>query len=495
MIGQRIDRLLARRYRAAHEEHIRRFGETGVTNRSMSALGTLYGLRASGVEFPIEATISQVNTAAQKLYTVIVRDITERKKHEREMEAVAQIAMALRTAATGAEMLSVIVRSICSLLRARGAALGLLEPATRETVVASGDGVWADQIGMRFPPGEGLGGYVVLTGQPYLSNDTPHDARILQREHVGDLHAVAGAPLIAREQMMGALWIGRETPIAEDELRVLTAVSDIAANALQRAQIVETLEQQVAGRTHELVEANARLTELDRLKSKFVADVSHELRTPVANLRLYVDLLAHKDSEKFDQYLEVMREQIERQRKLVEDILNLSRLELGASKARFAPLDLNALIEQTIAAHRAAAEVAGLTLDFHPAPNLPPVRGENNQLGQVITNLIANGISYTPAGQVEIDTGLKAPYVVVAVRDTGVGIEPEDLPHLFDRFYRGRQTRHIVGTGLGLAIVKEIIELHQGKIEAESKVGVGSTFQVYLPVANFVESGVGASVR
>ncbi len=120
---------------------------------------------------------------------------------------------------------------------------------------------------------------------------------------------------------------------------------------------------------------------------------------------------------------------------------------------------------------------------FDAAPELPPVQGDVNHLLQVMTNLIANAINYTPAGEVRITSSVEPDCVLVEVRDTGLGIALEDLPHLFERFYRGQRTRHVTGTGLGLAIVKEIVEAHGGRIEASSEVGVGSTFRVSLPAA------------
>jgi len=120
------------------------------------------------------------------------------------------------------------------------------------------------------------------------------------------------------------------------------------------------------------------------------------------------------------------------------------------------------------------------------------VLGEHNQLAQVITNLLANAIHYTPAGRVRVTTSQTDGYVCLTVQDTGIGIEPEDLPHIFNRFYRGRRAgqSNIPGSGLGLGIVKEIVDLHQGRIEVDSQVGGGSTFRVWLPIAVAEESKV-----
>jgi signal transduction histidine kinase len=154
-------------------------------------------------------------------------------------------------------------------------------------------------------------------------------------------------------------------------------------------------------------------------------------------------------------------------------------------KMQFAEVDLNSLIDAIMAAHQPSADAIGLQLIFKPDLDLPPVRGERNQLAQAITNLVANAIHYTPEGEVRISSHFDGPRACIQVSDTGIGIDPEDLPHIFERFYRDKHTSQsdIPGSGLGLAIVKEIVALHGGKIDVDSRAGEGSTFSVYLPIA------------
>ena len=228
-----------------------------------------------------------------------------------------------------------------------------------------------------------------------------------------------------------------------------------------------------------------RQKELDRLKDQFVSDVSHELRTPTTNINLFLELLEDAPPEKRSEYLAIVRDQSLLVRKLVEDILDLSRLAMGkAKRIEFSAVDLNALAQQIVSAHRPAADAAGLELIFEPGSNLPPVRGERNQLARVITNLLSNSVRYTFDGEVCVRTQRVNGRVELSVQDTGIGIDPEDREHLFERFYRGQQVRQskIHGTGLGLAIVKEIVDLHEGEIEIFSELGKGSTFNIWLPV-------------
>jgi PAS domain S-box-containing protein len=228
-----------------------------------------------------------------------------------------------------------------------------------------------------------------------------------------------------------------------------------------------------------------RQKELERLKDQFVSDVSHELRTPTTNIGLFLELLEDAPAEKRKEYLRIVREQAQLVRKLVEDVLDLSRLAIGKTrKIEFTRVNLNEVTEQVVNAHQPMAEAAGLELSFIPGEELPCLYGEQNQLARLITNLVTNSVRYTLHGSVIVRTLKRNGCISLSVEDSGIGIEPEDLPHLFDRFYRGKQVRQskIHGTGLGLAIVKEIVDLHEGEIEIQSQVGKGSLFNIDFPI-------------
>ncbi|MGD9091920.1 MAG: ATP-binding protein [Anaerolineales bacterium] len=225
--------------------------------------------------------------------------------------------------------------------------------------------------------------------------------------------------------------------------------------------------------------------ELDRLKDLFVSDVSHELRTPTTNIGLYLELLEDAPPAKRKEYVDVLKEQSSLLMKLVDDILDLSRLTIGKEKGiEFTYVDLNMLTERVVTAHRPLAEVAGLALEFNPDINLLPVWGEQNQLARLVNNLVSNAIRYTEEGVVLIRTTQADDLIRLEVSDTGMGIDPEDEPHLFERFYRGKRVRQtrVHGTGLGLAIVKEIVDLHDSEIEVRSDIGRGSNFIINFPI-------------
>lgn len=264
-----------------------------------------------------------------------------------------------------------------------------------------------------------------------------------------------------------------------------------AQEALQRAH--NELEKRVEERTQELAAANAQLKELDRLKNKFIEDMSHELRTPLANLNLYLDLLEMGKAEKRSTYLTALRLAASRVTHISEDVLAMIRLELFKEDVQFGSLDLNELTAGVVRQHQIQARSAGLELTFSPGVSLPLILGEASQLNHCLTNLLHNSIRYTSEGNIEIRTYLddERNQVCLQVADTGTGIEPEDLPFVFDRFYRGRQVGQssIPGSGLGLALVKQIAELHGGSVAAENRAEKGSIFRCWFPPANRQAAG------
>lgn len=219
---------------------------------------------------------------------------------------------------------------------------------------------------------------------------------------------------------------------------------------------------------------------------KFASDVSHELRNPITAIGLHLQMLGSSPPEKQNYHLDILRQETVYMGNLIEGIQILSRLEAGLGETELALEDLNAVVEQVVAAQQVRAEVAGLELIFEPGVDLPSVRIVRDQLVRVVCNLVANAINYTPAGHVWVSTRLAAErgQVCLRIQDTGIGIEPGELPHLFERFYRSPRAVEsgVAGTGLGLAIVKEIVDAHGGEIEVESRVGEGSTFIVWLPL-------------
>lgn len=408
-----------------------------------------------------------------------------------ELEALTQISTILRLAKNTDEILSLTLEKVNEMVGGISGSIFLVEPETNDLVARSAYPSDPNMEARRRHWGQGITGRVAATGQLFMAEDLMQDtmAHTVLRE-VDQLQLVRSCialPLRTQDRVVGVMHVGlpeRHT-YTDEEIRLLTAVAEIAGTALERSLVMDTLEQRVLERTRALEEANEQLKELDRLKSKFVSDVSHELRTPITNLNIYLDLLKTGPKHKREYYLDVLSKQGGRLLRAAEAILDLSRVTMRQDTVAFAPVDLNTLVTQVVEAHELVAEAANLQLVIELQENLPIVYGERNQLSQVITNLLNNAINYTPSGKIVVRTltvFTEKYRVCLEVSDTGMGIENQDLEYLFDRFYRGdRASRsNIPGTGLGLAIVKDIVELHNGTVTVQSTVGVGTLFQVWL---------------
>jgi PAS domain S-box-containing protein len=411
------------------------------------------------------------------------RDITQRKQRERELEALLSVAASLRAAPTRGDLLPVIVNQVMRLLRMDCAALVLRQPTGSELVVVMARGTWEEWIGQRVPSDRSVTGRVMATGRPYLNNDVPTDPLFTSPERLGGIRAAACASLSTQEAVVGALWVGRRSDIQDSELKLLVGMTEMAANALYRVGLVETLEQRVVDRTRELSEANQRLQELDRAKDQLISNINHELRTPLANIKLYLSLLERGRPEKQSEYLQTLRREQSRLEKMIEDLLDLSRLDLGVTRIEPAPLPLDPLLRQLVADRVNLAIERGLTLEYQAGGDLPLVLIDPERLTEVITNLMTNAINYTPAGgRVVVSAAATGEWVTFTVRDSGPGVAAKDLPHLFERFYRGEVGRlaSAPGTGLGLAISREIVDRLGGRITVDSASGQGAAFTVWL---------------
>lgn len=231
-----------------------------------------------------------------------------------------------------------------------------------------------------------------------------------------------------------------------------------------------------------------KLKKLELVRKDFVANVSHELRTPLSVIKGYTETLVDGHQEMplddRDRFLRTIQRHTERLNSLLDDLLTLSRLESINPGLRRESCDLSALVVGIVDDYRARPAAAGHHLSFAMDPAVGPVLIDPLKITQVLENLIDNALKYTPKGShIEVATKLKEGEVEVSVRDDGPGIPEADLPHIFERFYRvdkGR-SREKGGTGLGLSIVKHIVQLHQGRAWAESKVGKGTTFYFNLP--------------
>ncbi|MFQ6015166.1 MAG: GAF domain-containing protein [Anaerolineae bacterium] len=319
-----------------------------------------------------------------------------------------------------------------------------------------------------------------VTGQSVMDESADHRLRVLAATTPQPVRAEEEPSQGAGEAFpMGQKVIEEEVTLGSPLNRVLkvysSPVKDLAGEIIGQVKVVHDI---------------TRERELDQMKSDFLSTVSHELRTPLFSIQGFVKLLKDgkvPDTATQQEFLTIVNEQVEHLTRLVNDLLDLSRLDTGRPlKIEKQLVTMDGIVEGAVAKLRPMAQEKGISLAAGIAPTLPPVEADPQRLEQVITNLVENGIKFTPEqGEVEVTVKVKEMELLIQVRDTGIGIPPDALPRVFDRFYQvdHSTTRRAGGTGLGLHITKEIVEAHGGRIWAESTPGEGSTFSFTLPLA------------
>ena len=271
-------------------------------------------------------------------------------------------------------------------------------------------------------------------------------------------------------------------------LHVVGQVLDVSAQKRLRSMRERELALTQQAR-EQLIEQNARLVELDRMKDEFVALVSHELRTPLTSIVGYLEPLLDREagplSPTQERFLKTIDRNARALSRIVGDLLFLASIDAGKLTLQTEDVDLAQLVAEAVEACEPSAHGRGITLTVETA-EVPTVRGDRARLTQLTDNLLSNAIKFTPdGGHVEVHGHGNQSNAVIEIRDTGIGIPADEIPRLFTRFYRATSaTEHAIsGTGLGLAIVKTITDAHHGSIEVDSSPGVGTTMRVLLPLA------------
>lgn len=344
----------------------------------------------------------------------------------------------------------------------------------------------------------------------------PEFKEVMEKE---GFRSLIDIPLIIGGKVLGVLNINarEENVFSERKIKLLSAFAKQMAVALQNAQLYERTQQftqeleekiniatgNLSRANEKLSQANQRLEELSQAKSEFVSIVSHELRAPLTSITGFVNLILDgetgetNDTQK--EFLQIINQNSQRLITLITDLLNLSRIEAGRFKEiKTEPIELDKLVKETVLNFRTETEKKGLNLRVDlPRQPLALVKADRNQIIQVITNLMSNAIKYTPKGGQIVTEVTRVPgYLRTMVSDTGLGISKENLPHMFEKFYRtdNPKVRELTGTGLGLTITKSIVEIHGGKIWVESELGKGSNFYFTLPVIKEEDDGQKESI-
>jgi len=422
----------------------------------------------------------------------------EREKVRRgeELLTVYHISRSLASSADLTTALDIVLHHTKEVFRARYGSIMLVDEMTNTLKVRATIGFSPDytryineqvpvSLDPKSPLGNGPAAVAARTKETCFIENVMTDERFrpwrrfAQQEGYVSLISV---PLVPSDKVIGVINLYFEHPHlpSDTERHLLRVIADTTAIAIERILLSERLiEERVTLRA---------LEETDRIKSEFISTVSHELRTPLTFIKGYVDLIlaGHTGplNETQTKFLSGVKRGSERLKNLVDDLLDIARMESGHYKINKEPADLIRIIRQAMDMVKVQADEKKIALNLDLAKNLPPVVLDRDKILQVMTNLLTNAIKYSPREtQVTITAEDCDQEIIVSVADQGIGISPEDQKRLFQKFYRvdSSTTREVGGTGLGLAICKHIVEMHRGRIWVESEPGSGSTFRFVLP--------------
>lgn len=324
--------------------------------------------------------------------------------------------------------------------------------------------------------GEGIAGWIAVTGEPLLIKDLERDTRFPRRSNAGGRYytnSLLSVPLKIRDKVIGVINVNNKISkdiFCEEDLEILKTIADFAAVIIENARLHE--------------EACAR----DQLKSDFISNISHELRTPLTAIKeaifIILDGMTGVITTEQKRFLEIAKQNIERLGRLIDELLELARLDAKKTPSKRKLFDVVGMVKTAASTLSPLAREKGLHFTSI-LPGVPiEIWGDPDKLIQVVINLIDNAIKYNkPQGKVEIGVEERGETVELTVIDAGLGIPREDFEKIFDRFHRMsvHANGEIPGSGLGLSIAKGIIDAHGGQIRLDSEIGKGSKFSVILP--------------
>jgi signal transduction histidine kinase len=387
----------------------------------------------------------------------------------------------------------------------------VVDPEADEIVCRVGVGIFSDLVGFRLKKGKGFGGTVWKTGEALIIDDYDHWPNRAQTVERNLIRSVIGIPLRSGQEVVGVIGLaydfdmdpGRKFGSAEIEL--LERFAHLATIALDNARLYTAAQQ-----------ARATAEAANDAKSVFLASVSHELRTPLTAIIGFTQIVKKRlherifpllpdgetklarTREQVDENLQIILQEGERLTTLINDLLDLEKIQAGKMTWNMRPLQVVEAVNHAASATTALFEEKGLVWEQDIAPDLPEIVGDYDRLVQVLINLISNAVKFTKAGNISCRVQQVGDDIVVLVKDEGIGIARDDHPRVFEKFNQvgDALTNKPKGTGLGLPISKQIIEYHGGRIWLESELNRGSTFYFSLPVRNpVVPQGTGLAAE
>ena len=487
VIGKPLDVLLPARFAAAHRAHIGDFGAGPDTARHMGERRQVLGRRKNGEEFPADASISKLSTSRGALFTVVLRDITEQKRLERhehllaesgrklagslEYDQVLQIAADLAAPAVGDWCLLDIVEAheeqAPTFRRVASRHSNATIDANLRALEAHGlddDSPSRALDVMRTTNSE----LIARVDDEWL--EAHADVEELSTLRSLGVRSLLIVPMIGSQSIVGAMTIGsapEQPPLDESDLVLARALADRVALAIENARMYLDARRATA------------------IRDDVLSIVSHDLRNPLAAVSMCArTLLDHPPSDEAERrrLYQSSLDAVEWMYRLMQDLLDAASIDAGRLSVATEPQSVMQIIDASIGLFKSRAAAEQVTLRSELDAQLPFVLADSARIMQVLANVIGNAIKYTFAGgTITVCAAPRGAEVLFWVRDTGAGISPEHLPHIFDRFWHLRGASRTRGSGLGLAIARGIVTAHGGRMWVESTLGSGSTFFFTLP--------------
>ena len=422
-----------------------------------------------------------------RLFTELEARTVDLTRSVRELKALGEVGQAVSSTLDLEAVLRTIVSRATQLAGVDGGSIYEYDADREEFYVRATEGLPDDLVDvMRARPirkGEGLLGRMAISGEPLeipdIADPRAYESRVRQKLIRLGYRSLLAVPLLRENHILGGLAVNRKHAGAFDPkvVDLLKTFATQSALAIQNARLFREIEY----KSRELETAS-------RHKSEFLANMSHELRTPLNAIIGFSEVLSERMfgdiNDKQAEYLADILESGRHLLSLINDILDLSKIEAGRMELERTDFDLPSAISNTLSLVRERAQRRGITLERTLDERLEMIRADERKVKQVLLNLISNALKFTPdGGRIEVRAAMKNGAVEMSVTDTGVGIAPEDQEAVFEEFRQvGTASKKVEGTGLGLAISRKFIELHGGRIWVTSQVGIGSTFTFTLPL-------------
>lgn len=486
VIGAPLEILLPERFRAIHRRHMERFATSRETTRRPNERGALItGLRKNGEEFPADASISMLDVGGTRLFTVALRDITEQKRTESEqrflLDAGSVLVSTLDDESTLRSVAQMAARDLADLcivdITVEDEELGKRIVASRDpSMTWVCDALMQTPLDRRRPHQvwsalettkptlmQGLSPEIIASLAP-----TEDQLRALRAV---DAQSVIVVPLTVRGKLLGVMILVSSTPsrvYGPADVRLAERLGRGVALSIENGRLYRVTQRAVKARDDVL------------------GVVAHDLRNPLGAILMHAALLRRRGAEperRSQKPAEAIERAATRMNRLIQDLLDVSRIEAGHLSIEQARVSAGQVISDAVEAQRLLAARASLELQLDVARDLPEVWADRDRLLQVFENLIGNAIKFTASGgRIVAGAAPRNGEVLFWVTDTGPGIAAENLPRLFDRFWQAQKAGRC-GAGLGLPIVKGIVEAHGGRIWVESTLGRGTTFFFTIPTA------------